>query len=188
MVAVFAFSGGDAWNKPAQSSFAIPLGVLGLSGSEGLVGYEFWSGQYLGPVPSRRKNPPDTDHPGDVQELLTGDVPGRMDVTFFGPAAKLICLRTVRDHPWVAGTSFHQSCGTELEGVRWEPESRTLSGALRRPKGSVGTLTVAPAGRLVLDAAAGGRGLAWRSGSRGSIVVALEATADLTPWAIRFRS
>jgi hypothetical protein len=186
LVAVFAFSGGDAWNKPAQSSFAVPFSLLGLAGSEDLTGYEFWSGQFLGPVPSRRRNPPDTDHPGDVQELLTGDVPGRMDLTFFGPTVKLVCLRAARDHPWVAGTSFHQSCGTELEGVRWEPGSCTLSGALRRPKGSAGTLTVAPAGRRVLEAVASGRSLAWRRGSRGSIVVALDAAQDLTPWAIRF--
>jgi hypothetical protein len=186
VVAVFAFSGGDTWNKPAQSSFGIPLRMLGLTGAESLEGFEFWSGQYLGKVPSRRQNPPDTDHPGDVQGLLTGDVPGRLDVTFFGPAVKLICLRTRREHPWVAGTSFHQSCGGELEEVRWDAASGTLSGLLRRPKGSAGTLTLAPAGFEAVEALAGGRGLAFRCGAGDSVVVQLEATSELTPWAVRF--
>lgn len=187
LVAVFAFSGGDSWNKPALSSFGIPLSMLGLSGSESREAFEFWSGQYLGGVPWRRQNPPDTDHPGDVQELLTGNVQGRMDLTFFGPAVKLISLRTRREHPWIAGTSFHQSCGVELEEVRWDAGSLTLSGSLRRPRGSVGTITISPSGQVVEEAVAGGRSLPHHAGARGSVVIQLEATAELTPWAVRFR-
>lgn len=186
LVGVFAWSGGDAWNKPVPSGFAIPFGMLGLEPSSRLEGYEFWSGQYLGEVPSRRPNPPDTDHPGDLQELLTGNVPGRLDLAFFGPAVKLLCLRTRREHPWIAGTGFHQGCGTELGEVRWDAARTTLSGVLRRPRGSAGTITISAAGSGVAEAASGGRKLSWRRGSRGSIVLQLEATDAVTPFRVVF--
>ena len=76
-----------------MSSFAIPIARLGLAQGAPLEGYEFWSGSTSARSPRGRANPPDTDHPGDVQELLTGQPPGRMDVTFQGLAVKLICLR-----------------------------------------------------------------------------------------------
>ena len=114
LVGVFSFEKDSSAETPRISRYAIPFEQLGLPPGSARQGFEFWSGQYLGTIPGKRTNAEGYAHPGDMQDLKSGDAPDILDIAFFGPGAKLICLRQIRSHPWVVGTSFHQSCGAEL--------------------------------------------------------------------------
>lgn len=182
LVGVFSFHSAAAETSPRVGHFSIPLSKLGLSPGEPLWGYEFWSRQFLDAVPSARRNPRGYAHPGDFQDLCVGDTPERLDLGFFGPAVKLLCLRKARPHPWVVGTSFHQSSGTELKHVVWDPESLTLSGEVHRPKGETGFVVIAGAGRKPAA-----RQALLRPGAKGSWVLPVTVRATPARWRVRFR-
>ena len=150
LVAVFAWEADPAKRSPAR--FRIPLARLGLVPGRKYWAFEFWSGQCLGPVPARRRNLRGYEHPGDLQDLTVGDADDALEIAFTGPAVKLLCLRPVRPHPWVIGTSFHQSCGAELEDVRWDANHGVLTGRLKRPPGHSGSLFTAAAGQRIVSA------------------------------------
>ncbi|MFH1567061.1 MAG: alpha-galactosidase [Gemmatimonadota bacterium] len=187
LVGLFAHAEDVDPAKPAVTRFAVPLERLGFAAEAPLEGYEFWSGQYLGRVPGGRRNAGGYTHPGDFQDLLAGDVPGALDVAFYGPAAKLICLRAPRRHPWVAGTTFHQSCGAELAVVTWDEAERLLSGTLRRPAGESGTITATATGHQLLGAAVDGRPVPVRRGAGDALVLPLTTDREVTAWSLRFR-
>ncbi|MBI4557685.1 MAG: alpha-galactosidase [Candidatus Hydrogenedentes bacterium] len=191
LVGVFSYdSGVSAPDKsaptPELDRFLIPLSRLGLSPSEAVWGYEFWSRQFLGAVPARRENPSAYAHPGDYQDLVVGDEPGTLDLAFFGPGVKLLCLRKMRAHPWILGASFHQSCGAELQEVRWDPGSSTLSGEIHRPAGESGFLVLTDAGRRVVSSEVGGHIVAPRRGANGALLVPVIVDRSPTPWRVCF--
>jgi len=141
---------------------------LGLPAGGEYWAYEFWSGQFLGVIPRRRRPESAYRHPGDFMQPILESDPGWLDLGFHGPAVKLLALRKPRKHPWPVGTSFHQSGGRELADVRWDARTRTLSGRLRRPKGERGFIMIA--------------GLPGGKTHR----LAVTATSDSTPWRVRF--
>ena len=185
LVGVFSFPDDVDTATPALSRFAVPFSRLGLPADDALTGFEFWSSQYLGAVPGRRRNDGGYSHPGDFQDLLAGDAPGTLDVAFYGPAARLIRLHRTRSHPWVAGTSFHQSCGGELTEVSWNEESAELSGVLNRPAGELGTLTLTTSGRQATSARVDGAEAPVR-GDGESVVLPILTRSEETRWQVCF--
>lgn len=186
LVGIFCMPHDTDSDSPAITRFVIPFDRFGLGEDETLTGYEFWSGQYLDKVPSTRPRPGNYSHPGDYQDLLCGETPGCLDLAFYGPSVKLLCLRRRRSHPWVAGTGFHQSCGTELSNVTWDEDRGVLRGALHRPVGESSTLTFTTAGRSVAGAHVAGQSSVIRSGAQGSLVVPLVIQAEQTQWSVQF--
>ena len=187
LVGVFSYGEGSSAEKPDLSRFVIPFARLGIEDRELRWGYEFWGCQFLGTVPGKRRNPGGYVHPGDYQDLVSGDASGSLDISFFGPGVKLLCLRTVRPHPWVAGTSFHQSCGTELKGVSWDPESCVLSGEVHRPPGGSGFVVIATAGMTPLSQEVDGQPVVGRTGANGALILSVTLTGSPARWSVRFR-
>ena len=170
--------------------FRVGLAAVGLNPDEGHVGYEFWSRQFLGSVPDtlgpKRDYVHDYTHPGDARRLLHRSDPATIEAQWFGPAAKLLAIRRSREHPWVVGTSFHQSCGMELRKVRWDPKRLCLSGELHRPAGSRGEIIVTGLAGHTPKATVAGREAHVRPAASGSIVLSVEAVSEATPWEIRW--
>jgi alpha-galactosidase len=127
------------YGSKAIGEFDIPLETLGLDPDRTYWAYEFWGGQFLGEV-------------GGTGEQSNGATEkprnrGTLKLSFFGPTVKLIAIRPARRHPWIVGTGFHQSNGTELTNVVWDHIPLTLSGEVRRPAGQSGQIVIAcPAG------------------------------------------
>jgi hypothetical protein len=142
---------------------------LGLPASARLWAYEFWSGQFLGEIPRTPQPAGAYRHPGDFSHPILESKAGLLDLGFHGPAVKLLVLRRPRPHPWPVGTSFHQSGGRELSDVRWDANTRTLSGRLHRPKGESG---------FIMLAVPSPDGVATHK-------LPLIATADITRWSVR---
>jgi len=184
LVAVFALDAGEDRCRPTR--FRVPFGHLGLDPAVEYWAYEFWSGQFLGTVPAQRRNAGGYEHPGDLQDLVTGDAPGALDIAFAGPAVKLICLRSVRTHPSVVGSSFHQSCGAELSDVAWDPETGVLSGTLTRPVGHSGYLVLTGAGRRAIAAEVGGQPTPTVPSAGGAWRLPIVCRDDVTPWWVQF--
>ena len=186
LVGVFSYAEGSSAEKPEISRFTVPFARLGITGPAGRWGYEFWSGQFLGTVPGKRANPGAYTHPGDCQDLTTGDTPGGLEISFFGPGVKLLCLRTVRSHPWVAGTSFHQSCGSELKEVSWDPAARVLKGEVHRPRGEGGLVVISTAGMTPLAQEADGRTVPGRTGANSALILPVALCESPAQWSVRF--
>lgn len=186
LVACFAFDQVAGSERPELVNFTIPLAKLGLDPAESLWAYEFWSGQFLGPVPGGRTNPDGYAHPGDWQDLLVPGPSGTLSLSFTGPGVKLLVLRRLRPHPWVVGTSFHQSGGAELSDVTWAPERNELSGRLHRPAGQSGYLIVAAPGWAAISAEVDGRPAAVLPAANGAWRLAVVTGAAMTPWSVRF--
>lgn len=186
LIGIFSYAAGSSAEKPEVSRFAIPFARLGIPDKAVRWGYEFWSGQFLGAVPGKRVNPGGYVHPGDYQDLTTGDTPGVLDVSFFGPGVKLLCLRQARPHPWVAGTGFHQGCGTELKGVAWDPVSNELRGEVHRPCGETGFVVIPTAGMTAVSIEVDGRAAPARSGANGALIVPVIMTDTPARWSVRF--
>jgi hypothetical protein len=185
LLAIYAFSAQDADGQPALSRFEIPLERLGLA-NEGLWGFEFWSGQFLGELPGGRTNPDGYTHPGDAQDLLVQCAPDRMDVSFFGMGAKLIALRRQRDHPFVVGTTFHASCGTELAETAFDASEGILCGVLSRPGVELGRIIAAPADWTAKACRVNGRPAPWLRGANNSVVVPIAVDGRPAEWEIQF--
>ncbi|MBN1351097.1 alpha-galactosidase, partial [candidate division KSB1 bacterium] len=187
LIGLFSFSKGTSAPKPEITRFSIPLARLSLSQEETYTAFEFWSGQYLDAVPGSRKNLSGYTHPGDYQELKVGGEPNSLQVAFFGPGIKLLCVRKARPHPWVVGTSFHQSCGTELQQVTWDAASGTLSGELHRPRGESGVIVIAPADYELIDVMVQQHKAQVRPGANGSLTIPITCANSATPWRARFQ-
>lgn len=186
LVGLFSFSQGSSSGSPAISRFIAPLSLLGLSPQEPRWGYEFWSRQFLGTVPAMRKNAPGYAHPGDFQDLTVGDAPDTLDIAFFGPAAKLLCLRPVRPHPWVLGATFHQSCGAELRSVTWDAKTSTLSGEVHRPIGETGFVVITDAGRTSAGWEVDGLPVTARRSANGSWLIPVIIRTPPAQWRVSF--
>ncbi|HZP83884.1 MAG TPA: alpha-galactosidase [Chthonomonadaceae bacterium] len=175
--------GGDG-KFPLITKFQLPLERLGLDSGTAYWAYEFWSGQFLGQSPFIRQNPRGYVHPGDQQPLIATPEAGLWEVSFFGPSVKLLVVRKARPHPWIVGTSFHQSGGVELEGVAWE--GNALHGTLRRPAGHQGTLAVAGSPGAPTQATVGGKPVAVRRGANGALLLPITTESDTTAWEVRW--
>ena len=186
LVSVFSFQSLDSSATPSISRYWIPLARLGMEENKDLWAYEFWSTQFLGGLTDDRSNPGGYVHPGDCQALLFGDRPDLLDIGFFGPGVKLLCLRKARDHPWVIGTTFHQSCGTELKDVSWDESTSTLSGTLERPVGETGSIIVFKGGREPSSCFVDGRSATWQLGANDSLVIPLVVAEPTIEWRIVF--
>jgi len=186
LVAAFSFDSASTAEHSPVARFAIPIERLGMTPEGEYWAYEFWSGQFLGAIPAKRRNPGGYAHPGDYQDLTVGDAPGALDIAFAGPGVKLLCLRGIRPHPWVMGSSFHQSCGAELSSVRWDPAAGTLSGLLHRQPGETGFLVIAAAGLQPCDAEVDGRPSVIQPAANGSWKLPLLTVGEQTAWSVRF--
>jgi len=184
LAAAFSFDSASTAEHSPVARFAIPLERLGLSPETKYWAYEFWSGQFLGEIPAKRRNPNGYAHPGDYQDLTVGDAPGTLDIAFAGPGVKLICLRAVRPHPWVVGSSFHQSCGAELSEVNWDATTKILSGVLHRQPGEAGYLIVA--GGQPVGAEVAGRAAVVQPVANGAWRLTIITEKPDTAWSIRF--
>ncbi len=181
LVALFSYEAPlDRDGRPTITGFTIPLHRLGLGTGQGLWAYEFWSGQFLGDIPAKQQNREGYVHPGDAQAMVLEDDEHALKVNFFGPAVKLLALRKKRVHPWVVGTSFHQSCGLELSGVAWN--GTTLRGQIRRPAGQEGFLAIAGAPHSPGTALVNGQPTGVREGANRSLLVPIVTRSNLTPW------
>jgi hypothetical protein len=165
--------------------FQLPLDRLGLDAERTYWAYEYWSGQFLGAVPTVLESPHGYTHPGDARTLVATREPGLLEVAFFGPAVKLLVIRPARPHPWVAGTGFHQSGGAELEAVTWEPSGR-LRGVLHRPAGQQGLIVIAGCPGEPVTASVGGRPVVPRLGANGALLLPVATEADATGWELRW--
>jgi len=186
LVGLFSYDAeGDAeYGKARIATFRLPLDRLGLDPDRRYWVHEFWSGQFLGEIPADRANPHGYVHPGDAQALVASPAPGMVEVSFFGPCAKLLVLRPVRPHPWIVGTSFHQSGGAELTDVAWG--GHVLSGVLVRPASQQGYIVVAGNEGLSLTAIVAGSTVRCRPGANGSVIVPVTTSGDVTPWRVEW--
>ena len=94
--------------------------------------------------------------------------------------------RKARPHPWVLGTMFHQSCGMELQHVKWDTESSTLSGEVHRPRGETGRIVVSAGEMAVASQEVDGRPAHLRHGAGGSVVLCVTVNDEPASWPIRF--
>lgn len=181
LVGLFDY-GPEPGAAPSLTRLSLPLERLGLDPAAAYWGYEFWSGQFLGPLETRRDSPHGYIHPGDAATLVSMPQPGVLEVVFFGPGVKLLVLRRPRPHPWPVGTTFHQSGGRELEEVNWR--QRTLRGVLRRPAGQRGALVLAGAPGLPAEALVEGKPVAPHLGAHGSVILPVVTTTDRAEWSL----
>ncbi len=184
-----------AWDLPTRKSgkkdyqitrFSIPWERLGLDPKKNHWIYEFWSGQFLGETPSTSEPPKGYTHPGDARTLLWGTTKDRLQVAFFGPAVKLLVIRETRPHPWIVGTSFHISGGTELKSVAWDEAKGELSCELHRPVGQRGFIVVAGLNGRSGTATVAGRPVPTRPGANGSVVIPIVTEKDVI--SVKFNS
>lgn len=185
LAGIFCYEGA-APEAARLSRYQIPFATLGLDASAKYWAFEFWSGQFLGEVPVARTNSGGYAHPGDLQDFVVGNTPGCLDVAFFGPGVKLLCLRAARPHPWVAGTTFHQSCGAELQSVAWDPAAAALTGELQRPPGESGAIIVATAGRRAVACEIDGQPAPLRPGANGCLVLQVAVRQTPVSWRVLF--
>jgi len=186
LVGCFAFDQGAASERPELTNFTIPLERLGLDPAATYWAYEFWSGQFLGAAPGSRTNPERYAHPGDWQDSLMPAPSGFLSLSYNGPGAKLLALRRMRSHPWVVGTTFHQSCGAELADVTWDAEAGVLSGRVDRPAGQCGQIIVAGVGRTAKRAEANGRSAPLMPSAGGSWRLTVVTGKGGARWSVRF--
>lgn len=165
-------------------TYLLPIERLGLPPEEDLWAYEFWSGQFCGCLPADPPPPSAYAHPGDQQMPVRRIESGTISVSFFGPGVMLLAVRPRLPHPWVVGTSFHQTCGDELREVRWNAGARTLSGVLNRPHGEDGFVVVAGWEGKSVTATVGDQPVAVRAGARGSTVIPVVTRSDRTDWMV----
>ncbi len=186
LVGVFCYENTLSQKDPLISRYQIPFEMLGYEKNDSLWGYEFWSRQFLGNVPGRRTNPNGYEHPGDIQDLQAANTPGMLDIAFFGPSVKLLCLKKPRTHPWVAGTSFHQSCGAELKHVQWDETANTLSGFVQRPQGETGFILVTSADKIPVSAEVNGQPAALQPAAQGAWRVSIMISKSPAKWKVAF--
>jgi hypothetical protein len=190
LVALFSYdipSNEASHNEALLDTFQIPIERLGMDPDADIWSYEFWSGQFCGCLPADPPPRPDYSHPGDVNTWMRRDETANLAVSFFGPGVRLFALRERRVHPWVVGTSFHQSCGLELSDVVWNEANATLSGRLNRPAGENGNIVVAGFRGQDVRANFDGRDAFVREDALGSGTVSVTIPNDSAEWEFRLR-
>ena len=85
----------------------------------------------------------------------------------------------------IVGTSFHQSCGMELNQVIWDEEKMELSGILKRPKGQQGTITVVGLDNLGYQVMTPKGQVSCVKGANGSILIPITTEDDVTSWKMK---
>ncbi len=176
----------EASGVPCARRFEVPFEWLGLRQGSRVWAHELWSNQFLGEAPVKSKSRGAYRHPGDAQALINDGPPGVLDLTFHGPAVKLLVLRRPRRHPWPMGTTFHLSGGRELAKVQWNRRTRTLSGELHRPAGEAGHIVIAGVrDDADVKAYVDGRRAAALRGAMSSILVPIATQKDITRWRVR---
>jgi hypothetical protein len=183
------------WGKGRKPSgaqapwrFQVDFPLIGLKPGKKYWAFEFWSEQFLGLVPIPFRGTDAYRHTGDYTRLVNDSSPGVLDVTFCGPAVKLLVIRRPRPHPWPVGTTFHQSGGLELQQVRWDPSGGELSGQLHRPRGQSGAIYIAGiAENQPLVARVEGKVVPHLVGAFGVVSIPLATRSDVTHWSIRIK-
>ncbi len=166
--------------------FQIPFEALGLVAAQHYWAHEFWSGQFLGEIPIAAWPMGSYRHPGDTSALINDSAPDLLDLTFQGPAVKLLILRQPRPHPWPVGTTFHQSGGLELTTVKWSPAKGELTGKLNRPPGEIGEIFVAGlAHDQRVQGLVNGKEVMVRRAANGVIVLPILTSDWVTEWRIK---
>ncbi|MBK7496889.1 MAG: hypothetical protein IPI28_16415 [Candidatus Omnitrophica bacterium] len=84
------------------------------------------------------------------------------------------------------GTSFHQSCGTELRQVTWDDAHGILRGELHRPPGESGVLVIHNSGKTPRELQIDGEYSEFRLGANGSTVVPIVAAMEPSRWSLQF--
>lgn len=184
LVALFSYEAPlDSEGRPSITTFHLPLRRLGLDPRGRYWAHEFWSGQFLGDTSAKKEGVRGYVHPGDTQALIVAATKGTLKVSYFGPAVKLLIVRTARPHPWVVGTTFHQSGGTELSNVVWDPRG-TLTGELNRPAGQQGYVIIAGTSGMPATASVGGEQVCPRPGANGSVILPVLSRGPGTTWGL----
>ncbi len=187
LAAVFDYSEPKLEGERAEAqlrTYILPLERLGLPVDEDIWAHEFWSGQFAGCLPFDPPPEPAYRHPGDAQQMIRRTDAKHVSVSFFGPGVKLIAFRRRRPHPWVVGTSFHQSCGWDLRDVAWDGRAGVLSGTVYRPAGEYGSITLGGIGRQEASAEVDERPVPVRTGARGSVLVPVVMGSDVARWRV----
>ncbi|HPO16909.1 MAG TPA: alpha-galactosidase [Candidatus Hydrogenedentes bacterium] len=187
LIGIFCYENTLSQKDTSISRYQIPFSLLGFAETDTFHGYEFWSRQCLGTVPGRRTNPNGYEHPGDIQDLQAGNTPGLLDIAFFGPTVKLLCLKKPRSHPWIAGTSFHQSCGAELKGVAWDESKKSLAGVVQRPVGEIGYLFISAGGKTPVAAEVNGQPVSLQPAAQGAWRLPIQISVTPTSWKVMFK-
>lgn len=167
------------------TEFRIGWERLNLDPSKDYWIYEFWSGQFLGEIPGLYERSKSYTHGGDAQALIWGTRRGTLHVDFFGPAVKLLVIREARPHPWVVGTNFHASGGTELQNVKWDETCLKLSGELHRPPGNEGFIVVAGLHGKSAQATVATSPVSTVQSANASITIPVVTQRDVTPWTLK---
>ncbi|MCX8182872.1 MAG: alpha-galactosidase [Crenarchaeota archaeon] len=182
-----------AWEPPKTKEgkehlitrFDIPWSLLGLDPERKYWVYEFWSGQFLGEAPSPRRQDGYT-HPGDAGKLLWSTTEETLQVTFFGPAARVLAIRDRRQHPWIVGTSFHLTSGGELRNVAWDEAKKVLKGELHRTAGQLGFIVAAGIPMRQARATVDNHPATVQPGANGSLIISMISSENPLLWEICF--
>jgi hypothetical protein len=183
LAAVFDYSESESEGDRSEAQLQtclVPLDRLGFATDSDVDVFEFWSGQFAGTCRAEIPPQPDYTHPGDMQNPIQRTDEDTLRVSFFGPGVMLLAIREARQHPWVAGTSFHQSCGSELSGVSWD--GSTLSGEITRPVGESGSITISGINGRHCIAQIDGRPVPVRPGAGGSVILPVVTTGEPLEW------
>jgi hypothetical protein len=184
LMGVFSYEGDDTKGEVSITNYRIPLEKIGLDPGREYWAHEFWSGQFLGSIPAERTSPGGYLHPGDAQVPIVTRDRDNLDISFFGPSARLLIIRSKREHPWIVGTTFHQSGGCELESVKWDGER--LAGKLSRPPGIQGKIFAVGCGNEVQSAAVNGKDSVVYGAANGSLVLPIQTRME-NHWEILFK-
>ena len=131
--------------------------ALGLDPSAHYHAYEFWTDRYLG------------NHPGTA----------RVEYKLAPLHCAMISLRKVQPHPQVVSTSRHVLQGwVDLTEVRWDDQTKTLSGVAHVIGGEPFTIIIAQNGTELTQAAADDAKITAQPDPHAAGLISLTLTAD----------
>jgi len=150
------------WNENPKS-YSLDFARLGLDSANSYLVFRFWDQRFL------------------------GEFSGNVELRVEGRHGECFAIRKKPSHPWVMSTDMHLTQGgVELESVRFDNSSRTLSGKTRRHAGANGQIVLyAPDGYRVETASAPFREVLSSSGAR-SVHLKLKFDNDVVPWSVKF--
>ncbi len=105
--------------NPDQTPYSLNLNFeeLGLCGEQ--IIYDFWNEEYRG--------------------VFRDSFP----VTLLPESCKLFRITKKRNYPWLIGTNMHIQQGVaDIESIKWNEETMTLSGVATRPAGEKGSIII----------------------------------------------
>ena len=122
------------------------------------------------------------------QETYCGVVDGKRKIEIPANSAVVYRLEEVKEHPWILSTDMHVRQGdAELEDVKWDAETRTLSGIAKRCPGEQGNIFIIAKDSFIPENA--NRGLmVSKTGIDMSIIIkkAVHFENDTEAWSIKF--